>query len=105
MKDAEIPGGQGNYVSSTGALGFTQARSGLIPDGAALQTFNTTVGPENGPLGQFTFEGLGTTGFLACPVTKTKGPYQVFADVERLKHGDVPSKSPFSQEATAWQYT
>ncbi|KAL8685469.1 MAG: hypothetical protein Q9218_007740 [Villophora microphyllina] len=115
--DIEVPGGQRIYVSSTGALGFTQAHSGLIPDGAALQTFNATMGPENGPLGHFTFEGLGATGFIACPVSKGKGPYQVFADVKGLKDGDVPSKckedclgfdaltAPFGQEASAWQYS
>ncbi|KAL9582185.1 MAG: hypothetical protein Q9212_003439 [Teloschistes hypoglaucus] len=92
MEDTELPGGQRNYVSFTDVLGFTQAHSGLILDGAALQTFNATVGPESGPLGQFTFEGLGATGFMACPVAKTKDPYQAFADVKSLKIWDMPSK-------------
>ncbi|KAL8705726.1 MAG: hypothetical protein Q9201_001160 [Fulgogasparrea decipioides] len=115
--DTEVPGGQLVYVSPTGALGFTQAHSAYIPPGSALQTFNATVTSDNGPIGHFTFEGLGATGFIACPASKGQGPWKVFADIEGLKDEDVPSKckndclgfsaltAPYSNEAAAWQYT
>jgi len=39
-------------------------------------------------LGQFSFSGNGSTGWLACPVAE-EGPWQVFAAVEWLDDGDV----------------
>ncbi|KAI4194536.1 MAG: hypothetical protein LQ350_007713 [Teloschistes chrysophthalmus] len=87
-----VPGGQQVYVAPTGALSFTTAHSAYIPPGSALETFNATLGTEGGPLGQFTFSGLGANGFIACPVSKGKGPYQVFANVKNMKDQDVPSK-------------
>lgn len=116
-KDTEVPGGQEIYVAPNGALGFTQAHSASYPPGSALQTFNATIGTINGVLGQFTFEGLGATGFLACPVNANgTGPYQVFADVKGLSDKDVPGgckdeclgfdalTAPYNGTAAAWQY-
>ncbi|KAL8708508.1 MAG: hypothetical protein Q9225_007590, partial [Loekoesia sp. 1 TL-2023] len=87
--DTAVPGGQEIYVAPNGALSYTQAHSASSPPGSAFQTFNATTGGDNGSLGEFTFTGLGATGFLACPVT-ADGPYQVFADVEGLSDRDVP---------------
>lgn len=98
-----------------GALSYTQAHSASSPPGSAFQTFNSTTGGDDGSLGEFTFTGLGATGFLACPVT-ANGPYQVFADVEGLSDKDVPGGSkdeclgfralttPYNGGAAAWQY-
>lgn len=102
-------------MAPNGALSYTQAHSAYIPPGSALQTFNATLTQSGGPIGFFTFEGLGATGWLACPVTK-KGPYQVFADVDALTDHDVPGRrkdkclgfsmiaAPFDGRS-AWQYT
>ncbi|KAL8904687.1 MAG: hypothetical protein Q9207_003106 [Kuettlingeria erythrocarpa] len=93
-----VPGGQSIYVAPTGALGFTTAHSAYIPPGSAVETFrafpgepyNATTG-SSGAFGLFTFQGLGATGFLACPVNRNViGPYQVFADVDGLSDEDVP---------------
>ncbi|KAL8660183.1 MAG: hypothetical protein Q9202_006779 [Teloschistes flavicans] len=114
--DTVVPGGQQIYVAPTGALGFTQAHTSSKPSGSALETFNATLGPDGGPLGHFTFQGLGANGFIACPASKGKGPYQVFANVRNLQDKDVPSKckrdclgfdaltAPYKGEAAAWQY-
>ncbi|KAL8865251.1 MAG: hypothetical protein Q9174_006987 [Haloplaca sp. 1 TL-2023] len=86
-----VPGGQSIYVAPNGALGFTQAHSASYPPGSVFQKFTATEGTINGALGQFSFEGLGATGFIACPVSKGKGPYQVYANVKGMKDSDVPS--------------
>lgn len=41
-------------------------------------------------LGVFSFTGLDSTGFLACPAKNGTTPWQVFADVEGIKDRDVP---------------
>lgn len=113
--DTVVPGGQQVYVAPTGALSYTRPHSGYIPPGSAVGTFNATLTQSGGPIGFFTFEGLGATGWLACPVTKN-GPYQVFADIKGLKDKDVPGHhkdkclgfsmitSPFTGQA-AWEYS
>lgn len=111
-------------MAPTGALSFTTAHSAYKPPGSAVETFMATAGtPYNattgvgGTLGHFTFEGLGATGFLACPVNRNgTGPYQVFADVEGLSDKDVPGgcvdkclgfsalTAPYTPEKPVWQY-
>ncbi|KAI4166452.1 MAG: hypothetical protein LQ343_008040 [Gyalolechia ehrenbergii] len=110
-----VPGGQQIYVAPNGALKYTIAHSSSYPTGSALMTFNATLGGSDGSLGHFTFEGLGATGFVACPVT-ADGPYQVFADVEGLSDKDVPGgrkdeclgfsalTAPYSGDPV-WQYS
>ncbi|KAI4241877.1 MAG: hypothetical protein L6R40_004276 [Gallowayella cf. fulva] len=115
-----VPGGQQIYVAPNGKLSYTQAHSGYIPPGSAVQTFNATKGTVNGQLGSFTFKGLGGSGFLACPSKKSKTngyPYQVFVDVAALSDKDVPSgckkdclgfsalTAPYDGQPAAWQYT
>ncbi|KAL8713616.1 MAG: hypothetical protein Q9220_002478 [cf. Caloplaca sp. 1 TL-2023] len=115
--DTEVPGGQEVYVAPSGALGYTQAHSGSYPTGSALQTFNATVNTINGNIGQFTFQGLGAAGFLACPATANgTGPYQIFADVASLSDEDVPGgckdaclgfdalTAEYTEGPAAWQY-
>ncbi|KAL8681886.1 MAG: hypothetical protein Q9186_002043 [Xanthomendoza sp. 1 TL-2023] len=118
--DNVVPGGQQIYVAPNGKLSYTIAHSSYIPPGSALQTFNATSGTINENIGRLTFEGLGGSGFVACPSRKSKGkwvgPYQVFVGVKALSDKDVPSgckkdclgfsalTAPYTGEP-AWQYT
>ena len=108
---SEVPGGQDVYVNSTGALSFTFAHEeGNFPPGSATKGFSTKNGV-------FTFTGLGSTGWIACPIFKDgTGPYQVFAKVKGISNADVPNGKlasciGFKAKATAsdddalvWQY-
>ncbi|KAL8976835.1 MAG: hypothetical protein Q9205_007240, partial [Flavoplaca limonia] len=99
--DVVVPGGQSIYVAPNGKLSYTIAHSASIPAGSARETFTASIPASNDgdgsvPLGSFTFEGLGGSGFLACPSHKVDSeqgpfPYQVFAGVPGLKDEDVPS--------------
>ncbi|KAL8811323.1 MAG: hypothetical protein Q9200_001880 [Gallowayella weberi] len=118
--DVVVPGGQQIYVAPNGKLSYTIAHSAYIPPNSAVQTFNATSGTVNENLGQLTFQGLGGSGFLACPSKKSNGkwggPYQVFVDVKALSDKDVPSgckkdclgfnalTAPYTG-APVWQYT
>ena len=45
-------------------------------------------------MGEFSFSGLGSAGFLACPIAANAtayGPYQIFAAVLGITDADVPS--------------
>lgn len=102
----EVPGGQRIYVAPTGALSFTAPHSGAIPPGSAQVAFTNTPGPS---FGYFSFQGLGATGFVACPVENGGPVYQVFADVEG---GDWAKclgfnalSSQYDGEFAAWEYT
>ena len=44
----------------------------------------------SGELGDFTFTGLGSDGFVACPSLNGSSPYQIFADFPGLCDEDVP---------------
>ncbi|KAL8819920.1 MAG: hypothetical protein Q9223_001750 [Gallowayella weberi] len=119
-QDVVVPGGQQIYVAPNGKLSYTIAHSAYIPPNSAVQTFNATSGTVNENLGQLTFQGLGGSGFLACPSKKSNGkwggPYQVFVDVKALSDKDVPSgckkdclgfnalTAPYTG-APVWQYT
>ena len=75
----------------TGALTFTLAHAESQP----LENNGTTSGFAFVPgtsdaLGSFTFTGLGSSGFLACPAKNGTTPWQVFADVAGIKGIDVP---------------
>lgn len=84
-----VPGGQDIFVARNGALGFSRAHGDYYPDGATGGPFKATFDTVGSVLGQFSFSGNGSTGWLACPVA-VEGPWQVFAAVEGLKDGDVP---------------
>jgi hypothetical protein len=69
-------------------------------------TFSHTTGPS---FGTFGFQGLGATGFVACPTTTSGFPYQIYANV---KGKDVSKCIGFSAVTgdynggfSAWQYT
>lgn len=92
MQDIEGPGPQTVYVAEHGALSFdTASLPNTIPAGAATERFHYR-GPtaNNGP-GDFSFHGLGSNGWLACPSNATNGvPYTVYANVTGLSNADVP---------------
>ncbi|MCJ1370193.1 hypothetical protein MMC20_001405 [Loxospora ochrophaea] len=113
----EVPGGQQVYVQTNGALGFTEAHSGVVPAGAATGNFTETLPAEG--FGDFGFTGFGSPGgWLACPVSSAAaetGPWQVFAAIAGLSDADVPSGnvsqcidfdalSSAASGAGAWQY-
>ena len=51
--------------------------------------FNATFNRIGHVLGQFSFSGNESTGWLACPIAE-EGPWQVFAAIEGLNDVDVP---------------
>lgn len=111
IQNVKVPGGQRLFVKKHGSLGFTQAHSARIPDGALQQPFKFTPGPE---FSTFQFD---DHGFLACPTDEDKGfPYQVFVTLDSLSDSDVPLGKKdncigfeaitisYGQKFAAWQY-
>lgn len=102
------------YIRKNGALGFTQAHSALIPEGAFVTGFTFTPGEQ---FGHFGVSLPGSAGLLACPSGPNyTGPWQVFANLKGLKDSDVTggkiSKclgiNAIAANTTspgAWQYT
>lgn len=90
-QDVSVAGGQTLFVGPHGALSFTSAGSpGAIPAGAVTTNFTYTPGVDDRP-GSFTFSGLGTNAFLACPSNEPDGiPYSVFANVTGVTNVIVP---------------
>lgn len=89
--NTEVPGGQTVYVLPTGALAFTLAHAEGQPEenNGTTTGFSYTPGTD-GLVGVFSFTGLGSTGFLACPAKNGSTPWQIFADIEGIKNRDVP---------------
>ncbi|XRM49195.1 hypothetical protein ABZX51_012073 [Aspergillus tubingensis] len=77
------------YVDPTGALKFVEAHTTYMDPGASTSTFCYTPGTT---YGQWTYTGLGATGFMACPLDEDEevngGAWQVFA---AMKNATVPS--------------
>ncbi|OJZ81987.1 hypothetical protein ASPFODRAFT_171927 [Aspergillus luchuensis CBS 106.47] len=77
------------YVDPTGALKFVEAHTTYMDPGASTSTFCYTPGTS---YGQWTYTGLGATGFMACPLDEDEevngGAWQVFA---AMKNATVPS--------------
>lgn len=107
----EVPGGQQLYVGPDGALGFTQAHSTSMPVGSTVGPFTYTPGS---PIGHYTFDGWGASGFMACPDNaENPSSWQVFG---ALQNATVPtgnvgdclgfdaSTSSYSGPVPAWQY-
>lgn len=87
IQDATVPGGQVVYVEPSGALGFGQAHSAIIPDGSLLSNFTVVAGDS---LGLFRFN---DRGWLACPTGRngTALPYKIFAYLTAVPDADVPA--------------
>lgn len=107
-----VPGGQRMFVNTTGAVGYTVAHSGSIPDGALTDGFEYLPGPDHGSYG---FSGFDAQNYMACPDSADGENFQVFADIS---NADVPTgnrddcvkfdarveaKAPGGDPA-AWQY-
>ncbi|GLB07061.1 hypothetical protein AtubIFM57258_002382 [Aspergillus tubingensis] len=77
------------YVDPTGALKFVEAHTTYMDPGASTSTFCYTPGTS---YGQWTYTGLGASGFMACPLDEDEevngGAWQVFA---AMKNATVPS--------------
>ncbi|KAJ9639263.1 uncharacterized protein PV06_09985 [Exophiala oligosperma] len=106
-----VPGGQQVYVAPNGALSFTAAHSGAMPEGSVVDPFIfVNVG---GEYGEVTTSAFGADGFMACP-THGSIAYQVFANFDgaQVPLGNVqdcvavtPLAVPYTQgQAAAWQY-
>ena len=85
LADVLVPGGQQVFVRRSGALGFTSPHSHIFPKGAAVTNFTETPGSSSGSLGSFSFSGLGSAGFIACPLVNGTGPYRVYAQLTDFK--------------------
>jgi hypothetical protein len=107
-----VPGGQLIYVRKDGSIGFTQAHSAGVPEGAIIGgdfTYSKTEGAQFGSLGTQAF---GAKGFMACP-TQDQG-YQVFASISNATapEGDLAACLGFNAltidetdlSRGAWQY-
>ena len=108
-----VPGGQQVYIDpTTGAVGFTQAHSGSMPDKAILKGWTYTPPAKDASFGYLTRP----RGFLACSEKgdANEGPWQVFVDLKTVKHpaGECLGFSALAvtgpedgEQAGAWQYT
>jgi hypothetical protein len=107
--DAEVPGGQQVYVMTTGELGFTQAHSASVPEGADLSSFNYDPNAvQSANLGRLSTTAFGAAGFMACQNTEQQ--WQVFAaipgkDATNCLGFDALTVVRSTSEPAAWQYT
>ena len=103
-----VPGGQGVYVDrNTGALGYRQAHSVQMPEGAYATGFKYWQNPESPTqFGSFQFVEGGATELLACP--EGEGVWKIFANVVGATLGEECKafRSPTFQwhGKNAWQY-
>ncbi|KAJ5887615.1 hypothetical protein N7495_007656 [Penicillium taxi] len=107
-QDVEVPGGQQVYVTSSGALSFTQAHSASIPEGSHIGGFAYEPGK---PWAHYVYNGWNTTGLMACPTEDKR--WQVFSAAQNatVPLGNVNDCLSFSTIALtydgvvpAWQY-
>ncbi|OAG43328.1 hypothetical protein AYO21_02265 [Fonsecaea monophora] len=107
---ALVPGGQYLYVTPGGEVGYTQAHSSLMPDGAVQCPFTYSKAP-GATIGRLNLRAFGASGLMACP---TYGDaWQVFANLKNITapRGNVSQCLGFDPLAfdtlniTAWQYT
>lgn len=84
----EVPGGQNVYVNpKDGAIGYTQAHSGGMPEGAIQKAFVYTPPEAGASFGTLNFKRDGKDrGFMACSVKGDfeKGPWKVHANLARV---------------------
>lgn len=100
-----VPGGQQGYVTTDGQLGFTQAHSSSIPEGALRTPFYYTPQAEAGRVGNLQFN---AGGFAACP-TEDSSVYQIYASgIEGFVRTDcigINIATSSYDGASAWQYS
>lgn len=110
----EVPGGQQVYVDpKDGAIGYTQAHSASMPEGAITRGFIYTPPKGDASFGELTFK---KRGLLACSTkgNSTEGPYKIYANLRAIDFDDDaclgfsglavtgPKKGT---KVGAWQYT
>ncbi|CAK7222061.1 hypothetical protein SCUCBS95973_004713 [Sporothrix curviconia] len=105
--DVVVPGGQTVYLDSTGAVGYTQAHSASIPDGATQGGLVAYSG------GGFVNLNSGGYGWAACPPTSQAGGsgYTLFA-VSAANKDTLASCTPINLKVNvqpegtvgAWEY-
>lgn len=96
----EVPGGQQIYVAPNGAVGYTQAHSGVAPPGSQFEGFAV----ENGELS------FATSGFYACVSADNSTYPQLYASAlmsnfdncYSIKLATATGNEP---GFAAWQYT
>jgi hypothetical protein len=105
--EASVPGGQLVYVMTTGELGFSQAHSASIPEGADTSSF--TFDPNafsSANMGRLSTTAFGANGFIAC--NDAQQQWQVFADVPGKDATNCLGFDAATIEANftgAWEYT
>ena len=103
-----VPGGQQLYVTKDGQLGYTQAHSAAIPEGAYTTGFTYTPPSGEQSWGYFSFTNGGANGLVACPTADNANVYQVFANVTGKDTSKCLGFNAFAltySGKTAWQYT
>lgn len=111
--DTFVPGGQQLYIAEDGHIGFTQAHSAAIPQGAnpCPFTYEKKASSQFGIVNLDPSRAFGAVDFMGCPTDS--GKYQVFAALQNatVPQGNVTDCIGFSAlafnytGATAWQYT
>ena len=109
-----VPGGQQVYVDpKDGAIGYTQAHSASMPEGAITKGFIYTPPAEDASFGYLTFK---KRGLLACSTTgdSAEAPYQIYANLRSIDFDEdaclgfsgLAVTGPKNGTQTgAWQYT
>jgi hypothetical protein len=111
----EVPGGQQQYTTLQGKIGYTQAHSAFMPTGALPGGFGYYKSPIE-QYGHITDTLFGSTGLMACPDNSLGTPqYVVYAKVTNavVPSGNVADCIDFDGLTTdyngplpaAWQYT
>lgn len=107
--DVMVPGGQVVYLAESGAVGYTQAHSASIPDGAVQGGLVAYSG------GGFMNINAGSYGWVACPPTGlggNDGGWVIYA-LSSANQDDLSICSPVNLKVNvlpagtvgAWQYT
>ena len=96
----EVPGGQQIYVAPNGAVGYTQAHSGVAPPGSQFEGFAV----ENGELS------FATSGFYACVSADNSTYPQLYASALMSNYDNCYSIKLATATGNepgfaAWQYT
>jgi hypothetical protein len=91
-------------VTADGQLGFTQAHSASIPEGASVTGFEYTPATTEGSVGTLSWGGVG---FVACPtpVEGFESAYQIYAGNTTLTGcTGIGAATSSNTAGPAWQY-